>query len=253
MYKYFLLNEIKNNSSQKYYICCKLFKMNKIRVFGSPKVFSIAECVKLSPGVNYVDTIIKGFDYLGTSQITVSITNYCTVGFQIPEIILFQETLQGSNFEAKTGAFNINPQQTLNIPVYYSGIYLGNNLTPNYDIFLNGVASVYSLNVSVPVENNPPVITDITIGLNSGEEYVFTVDDFVNHFTDVDGDTLDAVILEGNTSGFTLSGAPIISGQEIPISLVASGQLKKTAVTTSVPLNVANVWKAKDSSGTISQ
>lgn len=227
--------------------------MSKIRVFGSPKVFTIAECVKLSPGVNYSDTIIKGFDYLGTSQITVSITNYCTVGFEIPQIILFEDILQGGNFVAKTASFNINAQQTLNIPVYYSGIYLSNNLSPNYDIFLNGVSSVYSLSITVPVENNPPVITDITIGLNSGEEYVFTVDDFVNHFTDVDGDTLDAVILEGNTSGFTLSGAPIISGQEIPISLVASGQLKKTAVTTSVPLNVANVWKAKDSSGSVSQ
>ena len=227
--------------------------MNKIRVFGSPKIFSIAECVKLSPGISYVDSIIKGFEYLGTSQITVSITNYCTVGFQIPEIILFQEILQGSNFVAKTGAFNINPQQTLNIPVNYTGIYLGNNLTPNYDIFLNGVSSVYSLSVSVPVENSPPVVSDIIIGLDSGEEYTFTVNDFVDHFTDVDGDTLDAVILEGDTSGYSLSGGTFTSGQEIPIALVASGQLKKLAVNTAVPLNVSNVWKAKDSNGKISQ
>ena len=227
--------------------------MNKIRVFGSPKVFHIAECVKLSTDVDYVDTIIKGFDYIGTSQKSVSITNYCTTSFQVPQIILFEDIINGGNFKATTESFNINPQQTLNIPIKYTGVYLSNVIQPNYDIFLNGVSAIYSLNVTVPSVNNPPVVSDIIIELDSGDEYVFTVDDFVNHFSDVDGDTLDAVILEGDTSGYSLSGVPFVSGQEIPIALVASGQLKKTVVTTSTPLYLSNIWKAKDSNGTISQ
>jgi len=242
---------IKMNNSDifVYYI---LIIMNKIRAFVSAKTMTAIDCVKLSANVNYSDGIIQGFDYQDIDQITISVINICSVPFNILGMELFSDTTNGSNFIASIKDFSIGANQTLNIPVYYDGIYLGTNLSPNYQISINANYAIYSLIVSVPQINNPPVAEDIIVDLNNREDKVLDINMFLNHFSDIDGDTLAAVIIEGNTSNYTLNGLPIISGTQIPRSAIESNQLIFTAPDTDNYNEDATIWKAVDSAGSIS-
>lgn len=200
----------------------------------------------------YEDTIVKGYEYKNHVQKNISIINYCDKPFDVAGFTLFSDSNGGGNFRASIGSFSIGAGQTLNIPVKYNGIYLGSNLHPNFLININGNSSVYALVVSVPRQNQPPVISDITISLNNRQDYTLTLSDFESHFTDVDGDSLDAVIIEGNTSNYRLAGQPIVSGTQIPKSQIVSGNLVKLAPNTDIYVEESVVWKAVDSYGNIS-
>lgn len=226
--------------------------MNKIRAFVSAKTMTPVDCVKLSANVNYSDGIIQGFDYQDVNQISISIINICSVPFDISGMDLFSDTTNGSNFVASIKNFTIGANQTLNIPVYYNGIYLGNNLSPNYQISINANYAIYSLTVSVPQVNNPPVAEDIVVELQNREDRVLDINMFLNHFSDIDGDTLAAVIIEGNTNNYTLSGLPIVSGTQIPRALIESNLLIFNAPDTNDYNEDSTIWKAVDSAGSIS-
>ena len=226
--------------------------MNKIIILASAINPTEIDCVKLKPALGYSDTIIKGFDYNNVTQKNIQIINYCDVPFNIIGFSIFEDTVNGGNFSATVNDFTILAGQTLNIPVIYNGIYLGSNLTPAYSISINGISSIYDLIVSVPVINNPPIITDIIFDLGNRQDYVITLADFLAHFTDLDGDTLDAVIIEGNTTQFRLSGNPILSGTEISQSQINAGLLTRIAPDTDNYISESTLWKAKDSAGTIS-
>lgn len=226
--------------------------MNRIRISVSAKVMVLSECVKLAPSTSYSDGIIKGFEYTGQSQQAVTIVNYCNQPFTVGQINLFSDNSNGGNFAARLNGFTIGANQTLNIPVYYYGIYLGSNLSPNYTISLNGNTSVYSLTVTVPVVNRPPVVTDIFIERQNRQAYTFTVDDFLNHFTDLDGDSLDAVSIEGDVTGFLLSGSPYVAATWIPKSQINSGLLQFVPTNTDAYTEKTVTWKARDTAGSVS-
>lgn len=226
--------------------------MNKIRAFVSAKTLTPVDCVKLSAGISYSDGIIKGFDYQNVTQRTISIINICSVPFSILGFDLFSDNTNGGNFVASLKDFSIGANQTINIPVYYNGIYLSDNLLPNYLIQMHTNSAVYSLIVSVPVQNNPPVASDIVIDLNNRENKVLGIDVFLNHFSDIDGDSLAAVIIEGNTINYRLNGNPIVSGTQIPRSSIESGFLVFNAPNTDLYNEDATIWKAVDSAGSIS-
>ena len=229
-----------------------ILSMNKIRITVAPKTPTIPDCVKLTGGQNYNDTIVKGFEYTGQSQKTISVTNFCNETFSVNSFTLFSETSNGGNFIATVGSFTILPNQTLNLSVYYNGVYLGNNLTPNYTISLNGNYANYSLVVTVPVVNNPPIVTDINVLLSNRETKVFTLTDFTDHFTDLDGDTLESVIITGDVTGYRLSGSAYVSGTEVTKAQIISGNLTFVAPDTNSTIDRVSIWKARDSAGTIS-
>lgn len=210
------------------------------------------DCVKLTANTNYNDGIIKGFDYQNVTQTTISIINICSVPFSILGMDLFSDLSNGGNFVASIKDFSIGANQILNIPVYYNGIYLGANLSPNYQISINANYAIYSLDVSVSQVNNPPIADDIIVDLQNRENRILDINLFLNHFSDVDGDSLAAVIIEGNTSKYTLSGSPIISGTEIPRALIESNQLVFNAPDTDSYNEDSTIWKAVDSAGSIS-
>lgn len=226
--------------------------MNKIRAFVSAKTMTPVDCVKLLANTNYSDGIIKGFDYQDVTQKTISIINICSVPFSILGFDLFIETSNGSNFVANVKDFSIGANQTLNVPVYYNGIYLGDSLTPNYLIQVNTNGAIYSLAVSVPQVNNPPIADDITIDLNNRQNKILDINLFLNHFSDIDGDSLAAVIIEGNTSNYRLNGSPITSGSQIARSLIEMNQLVFIAPDTDAYNEDSAIWKAVDSAGSIS-
>lgn len=226
--------------------------MNKIRAFVSAKTMTPVDCVKLTANTNYNDGIIQGFDYNDITQNTISIINICSVPFNILALDLFSDNTNGGNFVASVKDFSIGANQILNVPVYYNGIYLGNNLNPNYQISINANYAIYSLAVSVPEVNNPPIAEDIVVDLNNREDKILDINFFLAHFSDIDGDDLAAVIIEGNTVNYTLNGLPIISGTQIPRSLIESDQLVFNAPDTNSYNEDSTVWKAVDSAGSIS-
>lgn len=95
--------------------------------------------------------------------------------------------------------------------------------------------------------NRPPVITDIIKSLENRQPYTFTLQDFENHFTDPDGDTLDRIELVGDTSRFKLNGAPYISGTPIERSNITS--LVYIPLDIDDNYDVILNWKAWDSHG----
>lgn len=246
-----LATAIKMNNSDifVYYI---LRDMNKIRAFVSAKTMTPVDCVKLTANTNYNDGIIQGFDYQDVTQTTISIINICSVPFNIVGMELFSDTTNGSNFVASIKDFSIGANQILNVPVYYNGIYLGANLNPNYQISINANYAIYSLVVSVPQVNNPPVADDIIVDLQNREDKILDINLFLTHFSDIDGDDLAAVIIEGNTTNYTLNGNAIVSGTQIPRALIESNQLVFNAPNTNDYNEDATIWKAVDSAGSIS-
>lgn len=226
--------------------------LKKIIFNVSAKDEVIADCVKLLPAKNYTDTIQKDFDYTGQNYITVTYKNFCQKSFSVPEITLFTDTTNGGNFTAKTGSFSINPMQEIQKQVRYFGMYKGAKLNPVYPISLNGVSATYSLTIKVPEVNNPPVTSNILIELDNRESYTLTVQDFLNHFSDVDGDDLSAVIISGDASLYEYKGAKLVSGTTIPRIDIANGLLKIKSQNTNDFIDNGTLWNAIDSRGAIS-
>lgn len=120
----------------------------------------------------------------------------------------------------------------LNIPFIHDGV-----IVHSFTIrFING-----------ETPNKPPVITDIIKQLENRTPYTFTVADFENHFTDADGDTLDRVVIVGDTSRLTLNGNPYISGTEINRNNITD--LVYTPLDTDDLYQVILEWMAYDSYG----
>lgn len=226
--------------------------MNRIRTFVSAKTLTPVDCVKLTPGVNYSDAIIQGDDYQDVNQNTISITNMCDAPFDILGLDLFSDNTNGGNFTASIPSFSIGANQTLNIPVFYNGIYLGTNLNPNYQISVNANYAIYSLIVTVPFVNSPPEASDIVIELSNRENYVMTIVDFLNHFSDIDNDDLDAVIIEGNTTHYRLNNQSLASGTLIPRALIEQNLLVFIAPDVDTYNEDSTIWKAVDTAGSIS-
>ena len=83
--------------------------------------------------------------------------------------------------------------------------------------------------------------------MDNRNPYTFTVADFENYFTDPDGDTLERIVIVGDTIRFTLNGQPYISGTEINRNNITS--LIYTPLDTDDIYSVVLHWMAYDSYG----
>lgn len=76
---------------------------------------------------------------------------------------------------------------------------------------------IFTVNAVIP-PNHPPVVSDLIIEMRQGDSYAFKAADFTSKYTDADGDAMIKIRITSipSTGTLTLSGAPVISGQEIP-------------------------------------
>lgn len=98
--------------------------------------------------------------------------------------------------------------------------------------------------------NSNPEITDITFDILNRSEKTFSVSDFENAFTDLDGDTISEIMIEGDVTGYKFEGDPYVSGTWIFMSDV--NNLKYIASDANEAYEKNNNWKAKDSAGYVS-
>lgn len=95
--------------------------------------------------------------------------------------------------------------------------------------------------------NRPPIISQIIKELENRLPYVFTVQDFEDHFVDPDGDALLKIEIVGDTSRFKLNGVPYISGTAITKNNITS--LVYLPLDTDDDYNILLNWRAYDEHG----
>ena len=220
-----------------------------IHINVAAKIPTLADCVKLKAGQSYSATIIQGDDYDGNSGVNLVFNNFCSEAFTVPSIDWFTDTVDGGNFRAYTDAFIILPNQEKSIPLKFIGTYLSDVTSHVYTLTLNGVSNTFTLTITIPVENNPPIISNFSKLLENRAEYTFLLSDFTSKYTDIDGNALDGVTISGDTSNFVLQGLPLVSGTEITPTQISSGYLKYVSPNVN-PQSQSNVtWYAKDTLG----
>lgn len=212
---------------------------------------TIIKCLKVDNAVNYEDTIIKNTMYNNISTQTIQVTNSCKTTFVLPAQTLFiQQDNLGSTFKASIDNVPILSGQTVNVPVYYNGIYKGVSLAPVYAFILNGATVGYKLNV---INNDIlGVISNFIIEKNNGENHVYSASDFLSHYNDPDiGDTIAKVMFFGDVSRLRYNGLVYIEGQEIPIDDIQLGLLVYLAPTVDTQIEVVLVYKVRDTNNNI--
>lgn len=220
-----------------------------IHINVAAKIPTLADCVKLKAGQSYSATIIQGDDYDGNSGVNLVFNNFCSEAFTVPSIDWFTDTVDGGNFRAYTDSFIILPNQEKSIPLKFIGTYLSDVTSRVYTLALNGVSNTFTLTITIPVENNPPIISNFSKLLENRAEYAFLLTDFTSKYTDIDGNPLDGVIISGDTSNFVLQGLPLVSGTEITPTQISSGYLKYVSPNVNTQSQSTVTWYAKDSLG----
>ena len=220
-----------------------------IHINVAAKIPTLADCVKLKAGQSYSATIIQGDDYNGNSGVNLVFNNFCSEAFTVPSIDWFTDTVDGGNFRAYTDSFIILPNQEKSIPLKFIGTYLSDVTSHVYTLTLNGVSNTFTLTITIPVENNPPIISNFSKLLENRAEYTFLLTDFTSKYTDIDGNPLDGVIISGDTSNFVLQGLPLVSGTEITPTQISSGYLKYVSPNVNTQSQSTVTWYAKDTLG----
>ena len=220
-----------------------------IHINVAAKIPTLADCVKLKAGQSYSATIIQGDDYDGNSGVNLVFNNFCSEAFTVPSIDWFTDTVDGGNFRAYTDSFIILPNQEKSMPLKFIGTYLSDVTSHVYTLTLNGVSNTFTLTITIPVENNPPIISNFSKLLENRAEYTFLLTDFTSKYTDIDGNPLDGVIISGDTSNFVLQGLPLVSGTEITPTQISSGYLKYVSPNVNTQSQSTVTWYAKDSLG----
>lgn len=211
---------------------------------------TIIKCLQPDNTSTYIDGITKAFLYTNVSQKSIVVKNICDTGFILPAQVIFtQNDNLGSTFEASINDTLIPPQSTVNVPVYYNGIYNGASNSPIYNFMLNGLPIVYQLLVNIP--NTEGTITDILLELGNRVNRAFLPTDFTSHHTDIDGDTIVSVFLYGNVSTITFNDLPYISDTEVFMIDIQAGKLKHIAPDTNNYVENMPNYKIKDSFGNI--
>lgn len=220
-----------------------------IHINVAAKIPTLADCVKLKAGQSYSATIIQGDDYNGNSGVNLVFNNFCSEAFTVPSIDWFTDTVDGGNFRAYTDSFIILPNQEKSIPLKFIGTYLSDVTSHVYTLTLNGVSNTFTLTITIPVENNPPIISNFSKLLENRAEYTFLLTDFTSKYNDIDGNALDGVIISGDTSNFVLQGLPLVSGTEITPTQISSGYLKYVSPNVNTQSQSNVTWYAKDTLG----
>lgn len=121
-------------------------------------------------------------------------------------------------------------------------------MTLNIPYKINGnLINTYRLIFSDNAGNNAPHITSFIKTLEYGESYTFKIQDFEDHFIDIDGNTLQAIALVGDTSNFFLGDTPYLTGTKI--NRLNINRLKYVPSVQVDSYNLVVEWKAWDSLG----
>lgn len=224
---------------------------NKIVFTVSAKEPTLPDCVKFVEK-SYVDTVTKNKDYFGESQISIAFINYCNVAFKVPQFTVFENTENGGDFKAVVDAFSIGANQQINIPIRYYGVIQTDSDFKTFILAFNGSSAFFTLNIVSEKTNTAPVIQSVDILLENRTNKVFSLADFDSKYSDIDGDALDSIVLEGDLSQFRLNGNKIISPYEITVYQLNIGALIYLAKDTDEEVVFTATLKAKDSRGLIS-
>ena len=211
---------------------------------------TIGNCIKVVNSSTYTDTITKNQQYNNVSTKSIRIINNCNKEFLLSGKTLFtQQDNLGSTFTASINETNIGANATVDIPVYYNGIYKGTDISPIYTFTLNGYNIIYNLNVTIP--DTLGDINDFTITLNNKQNYTFKVLDFTSHYSDVDGDTISSVYFYGNVNNLRYNNIGYVENTEIPISDIQAGKVVFNAPNQDTLSSININYKVKDNKGKI--
>lgn len=231
---------VENLFTEVYYDAC-----------GTPDTSCDLSCFQ--PTIASVD---KLHDFLINQQLdgiydTVILKNTCGT----PQLFMNRTIYKDETFSLKAVAQSsvnpaeIQPGEELLVNIVFKGT------KPSYSVltipfnYEGALVNTYKVRFLPPVEvsNTAPVITDIVKSINNRTPYQFTATDFEAHFTDVDGDYMDKIVLVGDTTRYTLDNLPYASGT--PISRSNISGLKYTPLDTDNYYEVVVNWKAYDDKG----
>lgn len=211
---------------------------------------TIGNCIKVVNTSTYTDTITKNQQYNNVSTKSIKVTNNCNKDFLLSGKTLFiQQDNLGSTFTASINATTISANTTVDIPVYYNGVYKGTDISPVYTFTLNGYNITYNLNINIP--DTLGDINDFTISLNNRQNYTFKVIDFTSHFSDIDGDTISSVYFYGNVNNLRYNNIGYVENTEIPISDIQAGKVVFNAPNQDALSSININYKIKDNKGKI--
>lgn len=182
---------------------------------------------------------------------TIEMKNTCGSTQLFMNRIIYQDATFKLMIKAQSSSnpTNVAPGETFMVNVVFQGTkpeYTLLNLPINYEgSVLNTYKILFKDTTVIP--NNPPVITDIVKVLTTREPYRFTVADFENYFTDIDGDVLDKVVLIGTLTNYTLNGIPYASGTVITRDNITN--LVYTPLAGTEYYEIVVYWTAYDSRG----
>ena len=211
---------------------------------------TIGNCIKVNNTSTYTDTITKNQQYNNVSTKSIKVINNCNKAFLLSGKTLFiQQDNLGSTFTASINETTIGANATVDIPVYYNGVYKGTDISPVYTFTLNGYNITYNLNINIP--DTLGTISAFTITLNNKQNYVFKVLDFTSHYSDVDGDTISSIYFYGNVSNLRYNNIAYIENTEIPISDIQAGKVVFIAPNQDALSSININYKVKDNKGKI--
>ena len=211
---------------------------------------TIGNCIKVVNTSTYTDTITKNQQYNNVSVKSIRVVNNCNKDFLLSGKTLFtQQDNLGSTFTASINATTISANATVDIPVYYNGVYKGTDVSPVYTFTLNGYNITYNLNINIP--DTLGDISDFTVSLNNRQNYTFKVLDFTSHYSDIDGDTISSVYFYGNVNNLRYNNIGYVENTEIPISDVQAGKVVFNAPNQDALSSININYKIKDNKGNI--
>ena len=206
---------------------------------------TISNCIKVINTSTYTDTITKNQQYNNVSTKSIKVVNNCNKEFLLSGKTLFaQQDNLGSTFTASINDTIIGANATIDIPVYYNGVYKGTDISPVYTFTLNGYNITYNLNINIP--DTLGTINDFTISLNNRQNYTFKVSDFTSHYSDVDGDTISSVYFYGNVNNLRYNNIGYVENTEVPISDIQAGKVTFIAPNQDVLSSININYKVKD-------
>ena len=211
---------------------------------------TIGNCIKVVNTSTYTDTITKNQQYNNVSTKSIRVVNNCNKEFLLSGKTLFiQQDNLGSTFTASINDTTILANATVDIPIYYNGIYKGTDISPVYTFTLNGYNITYNLNINIP--DTLGDISDFTVSLNNRQNYTFKVLDFTSHYSDIDGDTISSVYFYGNVSNLRYNNISYVENTEIPISDIQAGKVVFNAPNQDALSSININYKVKDNKGKI--
>ena len=211
---------------------------------------TIGNCIKVVNTSTYTDTIIKNQQYNNVSVKSIRVVNNCNKDFLLSGKTLFiQQDNLGSTFTASINATTISANTTVDIPVYYNGVYKGTDISPTYTFTLNGYNVTYNLNINIP--DILGTISNFTVSLTNKQDYTFKVLDFTSHYSDVDGDTISSVYFYGNVNNLRYNNIGYVENTEIPISDIQAGKVIFKALNQDIMSSININYKVKDNKGKI--